>query len=40
MISFRADVCPSAERIVSAIQRSALYAGIKIKIKGVIAERG
>src|SRR6266481_763653 len=39
MISFRGHVCASAERIVSAIQRSALYAGIKIETKGVIADR-
>jgi hypothetical protein len=30
----------SAERIVSAIQHSALYAGIKIETKGAITDRG
>jgi hypothetical protein len=40
MISLLRHVCLSAERIVSAIQRSALYAGIKIETKGVITDRG
>ena len=39
MISLLGHVCPSAERIVSAIQHSALYVGIKIETKGVITDR-
>ena len=36
MISLLGHVCPTAERIVSAIQGSALYAGIKMETKGFI----
>ena len=36
MISLFGHVCPSAERNVSAIQASALYAGIKMETKGLI----